>query len=245
MCRGFKTSRLTPGGFAEYLVASAEHAEHAMHAVPPALGLEEATFMEPLACALKALPRLDLRPGDLVVLFGLGPMGLLFARLLARRPGARLVAVEPNAERRARAARDAVAAFAPGDPALAERIRAETGGRGADAAILLAGRGALVGEALSLVRDAGRVCVFAAAPGESAVPIPIDMVYYREIALFGSYSPDPTGFAEALALLSERAVRVDDLITHRLPLDETPDAFERAVRGEGMKFMIRPRGETT
>lgn len=245
MCRGFKSSRLAPGGFAEHLVASAEHAAHSMHAIPSSLSLDDATFMEPLACALKALPRLDLRPGDLAVLFGLGPMGLLFARLLARRPGARLVGVEPNPERRARAARDLLAAFAPGDPALADRVRAETDGRGADAVILLAGRGALVADALALVRDAGRVCVFAASPGESAVPLPIDMMYYREVALFGSYSPNPAGFAEALALLTEGTVRVDDLITHRLPLDGTPEAFERAVRGEGLKFMIHPRGEST
>lgn len=242
MCRGFKTSHLTPGGFSEYLSASAEHAAHSMLPIPRALSDEEATFMEPLACALKALPRLHLRPGDLAVLFGLGPMGLLFARLLRAR-AARVIGVEPNAERRARAAADLLATFAPQDPALAPRVRDETEGRGADAVVLLAGRGALVLDALSLVRDAGRICLFAASPGESSVPLPIDLIYYREVALFGSYSPDPAGFAEALALLAEGSVRVDDVVTHRLPIEETPEAFERAIRGEGMKFMIRPQGD--
>ncbi len=241
MCRAFKSSALAPGGFAEFLVASEEHVARTMFRVPDGLSLEDATFMEPLACAIKAVPRLNLRPGDVVVLFGLGPMGLLFARLLARRHAARLIGVDPIAERRALALPDLVAAFAPDDPALAERVLAETAGRGADAAILLVGRGAVAAAALPLVRDAGVVCLFAASPEESPVPLPLGVMYYRELVLYGSYSPDPDGFALALDLIAAGAVPVADLITERLPLDRTHEAFERAVRGEGMKFMIRPQ----
>jgi L-iditol 2-dehydrogenase len=240
MCRTFKTSALRPGGFAEHLVASAAHVAHTMLRIPDGLSLEAATFMEPLACALKALPRMNLRRGDLVVLFGLGPMGVLFARLLGGHEGARLVGVDPLADRRARAAGDLAAAFAPDDPALAERVRAETDGRGADAAVLLAGRGAVASAALGLVRDGGALCLFAAAPEEPSVPLPLHLMYYRELVVFGSYSPEPSGFADALALLANGTVRVDDLITHRLSLEETPAAFERALRGEGLKLIIRP-----
>jgi L-iditol 2-dehydrogenase len=245
MCRGFKSSRLTPGGFSEFLVASSRHVAHSMLPIPRGLSFEEATFMEPLACALKALPALNLRASDLVVLFGLGPMGILFARLLSARHAARVIGVEPNEARRARASAEILGAFSPDDPALADRVHEETEGRGADAVILLAGRGSLVRDAVALSREAGRICVFAASSGESAVPLSIDLMYYREIVLFGSYSPDPAGFSEALAILADGTVRVGDLVTHRLPIEGTQEAFERAVRGDGLKFMIRPRGDQT
>lgn len=240
MCRTFKASNLMPGGFAEHFVASAAHAAHTAFALPPALSFEEATFMEPLACALKAVPRLNLRPGDLVVLFGLGPMGILFARLLGRRERARVVGVDPVAERRDRARPDLVDAFAPGDAALAERVRTETGGRGADAALLLAGRGEVAALAIPLVRDGAAICLFAAAPDEPPVSLPVNLLYYRELVLYGSYSPDPAGFAEALALLAEGTVPVADLVTHRFPLEKTQEAFEGAIRGEGLKILVTP-----
>jgi L-iditol 2-dehydrogenase len=240
MCRTFKSSRLAPGGFAERLVASAAHVTHTMFAVPPRLSLEAATFMEPLACALKSLPRLNLVPGDLALVYGLGPMGILFARLLAGHAGARVVGVDPVAERRRIAAASLAGAFAPDDPALAAFVRDQTEGRGADAVVLAAGRGALARDALGLVREGGVVCIFAASPTETSVALPLSVMYYSEVVLFGSYSPNPGGFSQALALLAEGTVAVEDLITHRLPLDETPRAFAMAMRGEGLKIMIRP-----
>jgi L-iditol 2-dehydrogenase len=66
-------------------------------------------------------------------------------------------------------------------------------------------------------------------------------MYYRELMLFGSYSPDPAGFSEALELLAAGVVPVEDLISHRLPLDEAPRAFAMAARGEGLKILIEPR----
>lgn len=240
MCREFKSSRLDPGGFAEHLVASAAHVAGTMLPVPRGLSLEGATFMEPLACALKALPRMNLTPGDLAVVYGLGPMGILFARLLARHAGARVAGVDPVDERRRIAAGSLIGAFAPDDPALAAFVRDQTDGRGADAIVLAAGRGALAAEALGLVRPGGSVCLFAASPAETSVALPLSLMYYSEVVLFGSYSPNPGGYSQALALLAEGTVPVEDLITHRLPLDETPRAFAMAMRGEGLKIMIRP-----
>ncbi|MFN0151397.1 MAG: alcohol dehydrogenase catalytic domain-containing protein [bacterium] len=240
MCRTFKASNLAPGGFAEYFVASSAHVATTAFVIPPTLSFEAATFMEPIACALKAMPRLNLRPGDLAVVYGLGPMGILFARLISRYAGARVVGVEPIEERRAAARSSVVAAFAPGDDALSEFVRAETAGRGADGAVLCAGRGSLAAEAVALVRDAGAICLFAASPADSSVALPLSLVYYREVILYGSYSPGPDGYATALSLLSNRTILVEDLISHRLPLEETQRAFEMAMRGEGLKIMLRP-----
>lgn len=245
MCRTFKASNLAPGGFAERFVASAAHVATTAFVIPPAISFEAATFMEPIACALKAMPRLNLLPGDLAVVYGLGPMGILFARLLSRFAGARVVGVEPLAERRRAAAASLVASFAPGDAALAEFVRAESAGRGADAAVLCAGRGSLAAEAVALVREAGAVCLFAASPADSSVALPLSLVYYREVVLFGSYSPNPDGYATALSLLANGTIPVEDMISHRLPLEETQRAFEMAMRGEGLKIMIRPGARTS
>ena len=72
MCREFKISNLDPGGFAEYVRVPAPNVRHATFRIPDHLGDEEASFVEPLACCLRAVDRARVEPGDTVVVIGLG-----------------------------------------------------------------------------------------------------------------------------------------------------------------------------
>ncbi|HSF33882.1 MAG TPA: alcohol dehydrogenase catalytic domain-containing protein, partial [Candidatus Tectomicrobia bacterium] len=82
MCRSFKQSNLIPGGFAEEVLVSAEHVKLTTLHLPAHVSFEEGSFTEPLACCLRSLRRWNLQPGDLVLVVGLGPMGLLMAQLV-------------------------------------------------------------------------------------------------------------------------------------------------------------------
>ncbi|HET7341223.1 MAG TPA: alcohol dehydrogenase catalytic domain-containing protein, partial [Methylomirabilota bacterium] len=94
MCRAFKASNLDPGGFAEYVRVPAANVRHATFRVPEHLGDEEASFVEPLACCLRAVERARVEPGDTAVVVGLGSIGCLFTQLLAR-AGAAVVGCDP------------------------------------------------------------------------------------------------------------------------------------------------------
>src|SRR5207302_2703757 len=100
MCRAFKASNLDPGGFAEYVRVPPANVRHASFRVPEHLSDEEASFVEPLACCLRAVDRARVEPGDTAVVVGLGSIGCLFTQLLAR-AGAAVAGADPLAPRAA------------------------------------------------------------------------------------------------------------------------------------------------
>src|SRR5438552_4554740 len=77
MCASFKASNIDPCGFAEYIRVPAEHVQHTTLPLPETLSAEEGSFVEPLACCVRAVRRTPLLPGDTVVVMGLGSIGLL------------------------------------------------------------------------------------------------------------------------------------------------------------------------
>ena len=137
MCREFKISNLDPGGFAEYVRVPAPNVRHATFRVPDHLTDEEASFVEPLACCLRAVDRARVESGDTVVVIGLGSIGCLFTPLL-KRAGAVVVGVDPVAERAALAR--ARGADVTGEAeAVGQAVTELSEGRGADHVIVTAG----------------------------------------------------------------------------------------------------------
>lgn len=84
MCRTFKASNLDPGGFAEFVRVPAENVRHATFRLPAHVSDEAASFVEPLACCLRAVRRARVEAGDTAVVVGLGSIGCLFVQLLKR-----------------------------------------------------------------------------------------------------------------------------------------------------------------
>jgi L-iditol 2-dehydrogenase len=236
MCRAFKASRLDPGGFAEYVRVPAPNVAHATFKVPGHMSDETASFVEPLACCLRALRRAGIQPGDTVVVVGLGSIGHLFVSLLSR-AGADAVAVDEAGHRREFAERRGVPALDP------DRAQAMVGklseGRGADV-VLITGGGARVLEwAVRVVRDGGSVHYFAGGPGE-ALPVSLETVYHRELTIAATYSSSPADLAEAFHLIAAGAVDVDRLYTHRLSLDRLGEGVELMRTHGAVKVYVTP-----
>src|SRR6185369_15088736 len=98
MCAAFKASNLDPGGFAEYVRVPAANVRHATFRVPAHVSDEAASFVEPLACCLRAVRRARVLPGDTAVVVGLGSIGCLFVQLL-KRAGAAVVGADALPDR--------------------------------------------------------------------------------------------------------------------------------------------------
>jgi len=153
MCRAFKASHLDPGGFAEYVRVPPANVRHATFRIPDHLTDEEASFVEPLACCVRAVDRARLEPGDTAVVVGLGSIGCLLVQL-TRRAGAIVVGADPLSDRAA-LARDLGAQVA-GDAATAAAATPElSDGRGADHVIITGGGAEVLPWAASLVREGG------------------------------------------------------------------------------------------
>src|SRR3569833_933032 len=139
---GFEASG---GGFAEYIrVMDWVASSCGVVPVPDSVPFEQAAFVEPVNTVLKGVKMLNLQPDDTVLVFGLGPIGLMHA-VLASRTGARVLTSDLYAERHAIAARyglkDPIHA---GSENVVERVLQETDGRGADAVILAVGGNSLI-----------------------------------------------------------------------------------------------------
>src|SRR5262249_23400033 len=148
--------------------------------VPDHLSDEAASFVEPLACCLRAVERARVRAGDTVAVVGLGSIGGLFVQL-ARRSGARGVGVDVIPPR-ADLARQPGASVA-GDASEAAAAASELSeGRGADHVFVTGGGTDAVAWAAGVVRDGGSLHCFAGGPGET-VPLALEQLYHRELTL--------------------------------------------------------------
>jgi L-iditol 2-dehydrogenase len=245
-CPGYKKVGLTAGfdpnggGFAEYVRAMPWIVERGMIALPPDVTFEEATFVEPVNTCLKAVRKARVSAGETVLVIGQGPVGLLLL-LLAKREGAEVVSSDPIPGRRAASLRfGAAAAFDPASHNLVEQVRERTNGRGADAVLLAVPNPSLVTEALALARPGGRVLLFAQNDPVMRIDFPGAAVGVEEKEILGSYSASVDEQEESAKLVFERRLPVQELISHRFPLENIAEALALAARpaGDTLKVVI-------
>jgi L-iditol 2-dehydrogenase len=237
MCAAFKTSNLDPGGFAEYVRVPAANVRHATFKVPAHVSDEAASFVEPLACCLRAVRRARVEAGDTAAVIGLGSIGCLFVQLL-RHAGARVVGVDLLPARDALGKR--LGAEAAGPPeAMEPLLRELSDGRGADHVIVTGGGTAVLPWATRVVRDGGSIHYFAGGPGDT-LPLPLEVLYKRELTLTTTYSSSPAELAAAFALIAGGEVSTEPLVSHRLPLDRLDEGVELMRRQAALKVFVTP-----
>lgn len=217
LCDRFRTTRLDPGGFAELVRVERDLVGELLPL--DGLDVEAATFVEPLACVLRALRELE---GGTLLVVGAGTSGLL-AILAARARGQRVLVREPRAERLELALR--LGAVPHGDERC-ERVLVCTG---AQAAVDAGVAACAVGATLLLY----------ATPG-ARMDLDGPVVYLNDVTVRTSYSAGPRDMREALALLQAGAVDPRPLITHRLGLERTGEALDLQRSGEAIKALVVP-----
>jgi L-iditol 2-dehydrogenase len=231
------------GGFAERMRVPAKVlAVDGVNRIPPHVAFAEASLTEPLACVLNGQELARVGDGDVVAVLGAGPIGCLHVRLARARGASTVMLVDVNRGRlelAARAEPDAEVDASTDDPI--DAVRKLTDGRGADVVITATGVGAAQEQALEMAALRGRISLFGGLPkDDSVIRFDSNVVHYRELSVFGAYGSAPRHNREALTLIAEGGVRVDDLITHRMPLDDVHRAIETVISGEGLKVVVEP-----
>jgi L-iditol 2-dehydrogenase len=215
------------GGWQEQVVVPARLAHPTTR-----LAAHEAALTEPSACAFNAVERAGIRSGDVVVVIGPGPIGLLvqqYARL--RSPGLLVLVGTPLDERRLELGRslgaDAIVASAP-SPEAEEEVLALTHGRGADVVLQCVGSVDATAQALRLAGKDGRVVVEGFAGSAAEVGVSPDDLVLRQLTVRGSRGWSLDDFRSALAINGSGGVRVDPLISHRFDLSDHVEALAAA-----------------
>lgn len=224
------------GGYAEYLLAP----QGAVYRFPSSTPWDVIPLAEPLSDIVNGMNKIHLIPGETAVVYGAGPMGLLWLSLLKKGGAGTLIAVEPR-DRRADAAykvgADHVINPAKGD-AVHEVMRL-TGAKGADIAVEAVGRVDTVEAAIESSAYGGRVVLMGRLNPETKASFRPDVVLRSEKKIIGTYA----GFGcipMAIEELAKGFIKTDVFITHRLPLEDIMQAVEFNRRGESIKTLVIP-----
>ncbi len=236
-CSGSK-ERL-PGGFAEYILVPFSLLENGTYLLPDSITYDQSVFIEPLACVLRAwrlAGRDDFRSAMII---GCGMSGLMHIKF-AKTKNIRVFATDINRNRLKKAVEFGADGAFHANENVVEKLL-EKNRKKADLTALCAPAIPAIEQAWECA-DKGGAIVFFAAPGpDEQVNIPINALWTKEIRILTSYYCGPPDIAEAIRLIRTKTIDVDDMITHRLSLDETPKGFRLAMEGgKTMKVIIKP-----
>ncbi len=233
LCRNWNAIGDTvDGAFAELVKAPAKNA----YALPEGTSLRTGALVEPLACAVHGMRRLQPGTGDSVLLTGAGTMGLLLLQLLVHGGAAGIVVVDRN-EKRLELARSLGAAAV--ETSVGAALDAH--GEGFDCVVDATGVPPVIQEGVDAVRRGGKLMIFGVAPQEARVEISPFRIYNDEITIVGSMAVLFT-FVQAIEMLQAGAVKTEPLLTHTFPLDGFEDALEAMRSGAGLKIQVLPNG---
>ena len=233
-----------PGGFAEYMVVPKNVLDvDGLNRIPDNLSFAEASVAEPFACVINGQELARVGEGDDVIVVGSGPIGCLHVRLARSRGARRVFLADLNRDRLDQAAEMVKpdATICSGEVDIVEAVMELTDGRGVDVAITAAAAGVTQEQALQYTARQGRISFFGGLPKDNPIiACDSNLVHYRELTIVGANGSSPAHNKQALELISTGAVPVDDLITHRLPLDQVLDAIQIVANGDAIKVTIEP-----
>lgn len=249
MCEVYKnittTAGFSPsgGGFAEYVKVPGHIVTHGgLVEIPEDISFEQASFVEPTNCCLKAVTKADIKPGQTVLITGAGPIGLMFI-MLVNYVGGRAITTDLLPTRIEKAKQvGAAAAFDARDPDLDTKIQDLTNGMGVDVSLLAVPSDKAFFQALNCTRKGGKILFFAEFPDEVEIPINPNVLYRREIDLIGSYSSSFRLQKQSADIIFNKRIDVDALVSDRYPLQDLANAVDQAVSPgpETYKILIYP-----
>ena len=230
---------VTERGYAEYVVAPAEHCFPAF-GVPPELALGE-----PLACAVNIVQLSDVALGDDVVIVGAGFMGLVVLELVQLRGPRHLIVADTRQDALERARKLGASHVVDVSNESLPAVVGELTGDGADVAFEMTGVQAALASLGDVTRMSGTIVIGGYHQGEPR-PIPLGewnwMAYRIANAHFRDVATILRGMDRGMRLLTSGRISLDGLVTHRFTLDRIDEAFATAVeRPDGfVKAMVIP-----
>lgn len=238
MCRQFKETNIYPGGFSEYIYVSPLHLKNTVFKAPKNLDNMEVSFLEPLACCIRAVKRANVTQGTTSLVIGLGSIGLLMGQAIKAFKGDTIGCdlIEERVALASNLSFDAAIKFEDNET-TSNKIKEMTCDMGADIVFMTSGSDKAIELAIKSVRDGGTILVFSSVPSDIAGYINND-IYYRELNIMGSYSPSPMDLALAHKLLAKKKVIVKYLST-AYTMENLGEAIQDTIENKTLKAYIK------
>jgi (R,R)-butanediol dehydrogenase/meso-butanediol dehydrogenase/diacetyl reductase len=219
------------GGFAEYAVVK----DSALFHLPDSVSDDMGSFIEPLAVSVRAAKRSRMKIGDTVAIIGAGPIGLLVMQVCLAAGASRVFVIEPIKARRDLAKKlGAAAVFNPFESNPGKKIAELTDGLRADIAFDCVGNQPAFDTALSATGRRGIICVV----GLSMTPVQVPFIrlwgHEKEIVFSCGYENE---FTAALALMADKRIKIEDMISARIGLEDIVDKGIKPLLSDAKKHI--------
>jgi len=234
---------LLNGAYAEYIVVPERIVRKNMLILPDNLSFDKAAFCEPLANVVHGVERTGIKAGQTVGIIGIGPIGLMFARL-AKLKGANTIVAGRNPLKLKMAEEFAYADEIidlnryPNPEKIFKEFTEEK--KGLDVAVECVGLPEIWERIFSCVRPGGTVHFFGGCKSGSTVTFDTTKMHYGDIRLMSVFHHTPKYFRQALDYIASGDVEVEKLITDTLTLKDVEYAMNQHIEGKAIKFLIKP-----
>jgi L-iditol 2-dehydrogenase len=241
VCDLLRATHFDPGGFAEYIRVPKINVELGTLRIPDSVTFDEGSFIEPLACVVRAQRFGGVTAGQTVLVIGSGISGLLHIQLARAGGAARIIATDISDYRLNAAKQFGADAVIHGAEDVPVRLCELNDGRLADLVIVCTGAMPAIQQAIRSIERGGTLLFFAPTAAGVDVPIPLFDFWRNEINVVTSYAGSGDDLKESLELIRDRKVRVADMVTHRLSLAEAGLGFQLTASGQdSIKVIIDP-----
>jgi len=212
-----------------------------LYRVPEHLPLDEAAMSEPFAAAIQAVTEVtDTRIGDVVLVSGPGPIGLLCLKLLVAEGIKTIVAGASGDDVRLNTALRIGAAdvINVGERSLSDAVCEHTDGRGFDVAFECAGHASSVRGCVEALRPLGKYTQVGICGGE--IQFPMDQVFYKQLTMQGSICYTAKTWDRMMKIFAQGRIRLGDLLSAKLPISEWRKAFDLCIEKQAVKVLMYP-----
>ncbi len=241
LCHTLHSTNFYPGGFAQYLKVPKINIESGVFILPKEISYEEGAFIEPLACVVRGMKIAKMKSGISVLVIGSGIAGLLNIKYARAMGASKIFATDIDEYRLETAKKMGADVVINAKENLVDQVKKNNKGNLADLVILCTGAPSAARQALDSVATGGIILFFAPTEPSVEIPFPLFDLWNKQVKMFSTYAGAPKDIQEAIELIKSKKVKVEDMITHRLPLEETPKGFKLAAQAQrSIKIIIEP-----
>lgn len=211
--------------------------------LPDNISYDNASLIEPAACALNGQSYMHIEPGDHVVIYGSGIIGCIHAELAFLKGAAKVMIVEP-VEKRGKIAMEKVPGVIwinPFTQNTVEEVMKETDNYGADVVITATSVPSVHTEAQIIAAKMGRISLFGGLPGEGKGHLDSNLIHYKELQVCGVHATTVHFMKEIINLMEEGRLNLGKYVEMTTNIDNIMNAFA-AIRDKNiMKVVVHPQ----
>jgi len=242
MCDMYQKSNITPCGLSEQILVPEWNVSHGgVIRLPDTVTFDEASFIEPLGCCIRALNKCKFQKGDDIAIIGSGPAGMMLVKLAKAFGAGKIIVLDINDFRMnfVKKYGDVHIFNSITDKDLTRKIKDLTGHRGVDLSIVATGSTKALIQSFEITRKGGKIMLFGVPSKGSEIPIDVSKIYSNEQSLISCYAASEIETNQALKLITEKRIDVKQLITHRFSINRADEAIRCAHEAnDAMKVIV-------